>query len=237
MDLKPTKVDRAASLAKSIVGAAPVVGPLISEVVSNLIPNQRIDRISEFVTLLNARVESLDDQLLQSAFRDEHFVDLLEDGFQSASRALSRERKEYIASLIANSLTEEQIEHSQAKLLLSLLAELSDPEIVLLQFYAKLTSDDQDEYLETHKAIIQGPVAHMGSSPQELDQHALHSTYKVHLERLGLIKPHFRHARRGEFPEFDDKTGMMKVSYHGVTMLGRLLLRFIDLDDGMRREE
>jgi hypothetical protein len=237
MNIKPTKVDYAASLAKSIVGATPIVGPLISEVVSNLIPKQRLDRISEFVTILNAKVESLDHRLLQSAFRDERFVDLLEDGFQNASRALSNERKEYIASLIANSLTEEQIEHSQAKLLLSLLAELGDPEIVLLQFYAKLTSGDQDEYLETHKAIIQGPVAHMGSSPQELDQDALNSTYKAHLERLGLISPHFRHTRRGELPEFDNKTGMMKVSYHGVTTLGRLLLRFIDLDDGMQRKE
>ena len=123
---------------------------------------------------------------------------------------------------------------AQAKQLLQLLSEISDPEIILLQFYAKIATSDQNAYIEKHKSIIQGPVAHMGSTPEELDQAALHSTRKAHLERLELIRPNFRSPQRGQLPEFDDKTGMMKVSYHSITWLGRLLLRFTDLDDGMK---
>jgi hypothetical protein len=233
MDLKPSRADRATSIARSVFGAAPVVGPLLSEVISELIPNQRIDRLAEFVEVLNAKVEALGQERVAEELSDEEFVDLLEDGFQHAARAISTERKQYIASVIASGLTDEHIRHTQSKALLSMLRELSDPEVIVLQFYAKAFSDDHDEYRERHAVTIFGDPAHLGPSPEQLDQDALHGTYKAHLQRLGLITPNFRKPKRGELPEFDDKTGMMRVGHHGVTWLGRLLLRFIGLDDGM----
>lgn len=236
MDLRPTARDYGTALAKGIVGAAPVVGPLVAEVVGALVPNQRIDRITEVLALLDEKVKGIDLARLNQQFNDEQFVDLLEDGFLAAARAVSGERRHYLAALIGNSLTATTIEYSQGKVLLRLLSELSDPEVVLLQFYAKQTSEDREAYLEKHKLVIQGPDAHTGSSRGELDRKALHSTYRVHLERLGLVRPNFRSPRRGELPEFDDKTGMIKVSYHSITWLGRLLLRFTDLDDGMEEE-
>lgn len=231
-ELLANNTDRLASLTKGIFGAAPVVGSFIAEIISNVIPNQRIDRLSEFVSILDEKIVSLDRGMLKLQFEDETFVDLLEDGFQSAARALSKERKEYIASLIATSISDDQIKHLQSKQLLLLLRELSDPEIILLQFYAKLTSGDSNSYIEKHKGIIKGPRSHFRPSSTELDQHALHATYKLHLERLGLVKPHFRRTKPNELPKFDDKTGMVKASHYGITWLGRLLLRFIGLDDG-----
>lgn len=232
-NLKPNITDRVASVTRGIVGAAPIVGPLVAEVVTELIPNQRIDRLTEFVQILNAKVEELEQEKLSAEFQDEEFIDLLEDGFHCATRAISRESKEYIASVIANSLTDEQIRHTQSKVLLSLLCELSDPEVILLQYHAKLVSPDLDEYREKHKDVIEGPMVHQGSNRKELDQDALYKTYRAHLERLGLIRPRFSRPRRGELPEFDDKTGKMKASWYDVTWLGRLLLRAIGLNDGM----
>ncbi|MBM4154922.1 MAG: hypothetical protein FJ221_07810 [Lentisphaerae bacterium] len=237
MNAETNKTDYAVSIAKGIIGAAPIVGPLVAEIIGNIIPNQRIDRLTKYVQDLNAAVADLDRASMETKMLEPAFVDLLEDSFLAAARALTEERRQQIASLVKNSLANQEIAAAQAKLLLQLLGELSDPEIIVLQFYAKITSPDRDAYLEKHKDIIQGSHAYLGSSQEELDQAALDSTRKAHLERLELIRPNFRSPRRGELPEFDDKTGMMKVSYHSITWLGRLLLRFIDLDDGMEKND
>lgn len=237
MKTDANKTDYAVSVAKGLIGVAPIVGPLVAEIVGSIIPNQRIDRLTKYVRDLDERVASLDMTAIETKLRDSAFVDLLEDSFLAAARALSVERRNQIASLVKNALASEDIAVAQAKVLLQLLGELSDSEIILLQFYAKMTSDDRDTYLERHKAIIQVTHPHPGSSQEELDQSALDSTRKARLERLELIRPNFRSPRRGELPEFDDKTGMIKVSCHSITWLGRLLLRFIDLDDGMEKKK
>lgn len=69
----------------------------------------------------------------------------------------------------------------------------------------------------------------MGSTQAELDKHAIYMSYTDHLVRLGLLRPRFRKPKKGELPEFDEKTGMLKASGYDVTPLGRLMLRYIDL--------
>jgi hypothetical protein len=56
----------------------------------------------------------------------------------------------------------------------------------------------------------------------------VHRSFKAHLVRLGLLKIIFQKPKKGELPEFDEKTGMIKAKRHGITSLGRLLIRRID---------
>ena len=53
-------------------------------------------------------------------------------------------------------------------------------------------------------------------------------------ERIWLVwgcsEFRFKKPKRGELPEFDEKTGMVKVGGYEITSLGRLLLRSIDQD-------
>jgi len=237
MNDKASSTDYAVSVAKGLIGAAPVVGPILAEIVGHVIPNQRIDRLAKFVQMLDDKFVELGKATLESRLQDPEIVDLLEDGFMAAARALTDEKRKHIASLFKNSILKTEIRASQAKTLLQLLAELSDPEIILLQFYAKLASSDRDEYRNKHKDIIQGPHAHLGSSTEERDQVALHATMKTHLERLELIRPNYDSPFKGQIPEFDDKTGMLKAKSTDITWLGRLLLRIIDLDDGMKSKQ
>jgi hypothetical protein len=50
-----------------------------------------------------------------------------------------------------------------------------------------------------------------------------------------LVEPVFKKLKKGEMPEFGEKTGMDKSSYRKATRLGRLLLRYIDqgVEDGL----
>lgn len=73
----------------------------------------------------------------------------------------------------------------------------------------------------------------MGSTQQEIDRAALGSEYRRHLVRLGLLSIKYKKPKRGDLPEFDEKSGSMKATGYELTALGRLLLRQIDiLKDG-----
>jgi len=227
MDTDTTKKDWAVVLGKGALGAVPFVGPLIAEVISTLIPNQRLDRIAKFVEALDTKVKELDQQRVKTEFTKPGFIDLLEDGFYQAARALTDERIDYIASLVKNGLSDEQFEYIQSKKLLSILGSLNDTEVIILVSRARNLRNDK-EFLQKHKAVITPPSASTGSSQEEIDRHTLYTSYQSHLVNLGLLHPRFQRPKKGELPVFDEKTGMMKASGYDLTSLGRLLLRHID---------
>lgn len=98
------------------------------------IPNQRVDRIADTLARLEVKLQKLSnaaevrDRLLTS-----EGIDLLEEAIIQAARARSEERRENIANLLKNSLSDEQLEHLQKKTLLELLGQLNDAEILILQ--------------------------------------------------------------------------------------------------------
>ena len=153
---------------------------------------------------------------------EEKSIDLMEDGFIQAARALSEERIEYIASLLKNSLTDEDLEHIAHKRLLFLLDELNDFELLLLKAYS-MPGAKHGEFWIKHN--LNKPSVHLGSSQEEVDKNAIHGTYFTNLTRLGLLTIRFQKPKRGELPEFDEKTGMVKSQGYNITSLGRLLLR------------
>ncbi|MCT4365278.1 MAG: hypothetical protein N3Z29_10265 [Synechococcaceae cyanobacterium MAG-AL1] len=222
------KTDLAVALTKGVLAAIPFVGGLAAEVVSTLIPNQRVDRISALLTSLASKVSAMEQERVKARFHEPGFVDLLEDGMYQASRALSEERMENISSLLKNGLSDDDVESIRYKTLMSLLGELNDAEVIILRGHAKLFARDE-EFHEQHKDVLHPESAHLGSDQQQLDRNALDQEYRNHLVRLGLLKNRFARPRRGELPEFDEKTGLMKASGREITTLGRLLLRRLDL--------
>jgi hypothetical protein len=224
------KTDTAVAIGKGVVGIVPLVGPLIAEVVSVLIPNQRIDRIARLIEKLEKKVAGLEQQRVQEEFSRPEFIDLLEDGFVHASRALSDERLEYLTSLLKNSLSEEQLSYIESKRLLALLSELNDMEVIILaSCHWDNTHNANPPFWERHKQVLRPRAADLGSSAREIDEAAVYSSYRQHIVSLGLLEPRFRTPRRGELPEFDGQTGLMKATGYEITRLGELLLRQIDL--------
>lgn len=215
------KTDLMVSALKGSLGAIPVVGSLAAEVIGTLIPNQRIDRINEYLHILGEKVASIEAAILEDKFHDEGFIDLFEDSLYQAARALTRERKENIASLVKNSITDEKAEYLRYKYLLSLLSELNDVEILLLQSYVR---HNDEEFHDKHEDVLWKPLI-----SDDWDVRTIHENYKEHLVRLGLLRYRFKKPKKGEFPEFDEKTGAMKSQGHDITSLGRILLRHVDL--------
>jgi hypothetical protein len=230
----PNKTDWAVALSKGALSEIPFVGALIAEVVGNIIPNQRLDRLEAFVRLLDAKLEGFDQAEIEARFRTPEYVDLLEDSFVQAARALTQERREHIATLLKNTLTAEIVDHLQTKRLLAILGELNDVEILLLRLHASRSYAARQEFEAAHPAAGSVPVPY--SAPRkEHERVALQKPYLDHLVQLGLLKPNYQVPTFDDKPEFDRDTGTLVSRGYDTTLLGSLLLRMLDLHPSASR--
>jgi len=112
--------------------------------------------------------------------------------------------------------------------MLQLLRELDEAQVILLA--SKLMKNYNDDSFRSTHANVLGPVlAHLKSTREELDRSIVQSIGEQKLLTLGLIRRTFSKPKKGEFPEFDEKTGIVKAKGIDITPLGKLLLRRIGL--------
>ncbi len=238
-NLDDKKTELAVIVAKGMLGAivsrlgGGLVGGIVVDIVASVIPNQRVDRIVEFLEIFQEKVADIKQDVLEQKMKTEEFIDLLEDGMWQAARALTRERKEQIAALLKYSLYHGEHSHIQQKHLLSLLNQLNNAQIIILKSHSfRGRSDEQIAFCERHKSVLAPPIPHLGSgSTVDIDNYALHESFVNDLRRLALIESSFKEPKKGEVPQFDAKTGTLKAGQTKITPLGRLLLRYIDMTE------
>jgi hypothetical protein len=222
------KVDIASSIIKGAIGLLPV-GSLIAEVLGSYIPNQRMARFDRFLRILAAKLVIIEEEVLRQKMKQPQFLDLFEDAAYQSVKSANEQRLEYIANLLKNSLTDEEVEIINYKIILSLLGEINDIEIILLQYHGlNVNPAQREEFYKSHLEVLKAPIAVMGSPQPIIDRSTVYKTHRTHLVRLGLLKITFKKPKKGEIPEFDEKTGMIEAKGHEITPLGRLLLRYID---------
>ncbi len=97
-NLDTNYVDRLASVAKGISGICPLIGPIASEVIGNIIPNQRLDRVASYLSSLEKIIHDIDSRTerLESNLKRPEGVDIFEEGMIQAARSVSSERQEKI---------------------------------------------------------------------------------------------------------------------------------------------
>lgn len=228
-ELSSQPIDYVTSAAKGILGAVPFAGSLLAELAGTVIPNQRIDRIAKFVEILEKRLDSLERDFVWKQLKDENFSDLLEECLRQAAHSLSVERREYLANLLTNSLSLEDVEYAESKHLLQLLNDLNDVEVVWLNFYSEAEMGGHNKFREKHSTVLSPVVATMTSPQSVLDKSTIQTSYKEHLSRLNLLEPKYKINSKTKLPEFDTFTGGLEIRSYQITPLGRLLLRQIGL--------
>ena len=229
-NLGPDSPDRAGALLRSAAGLVPGAGALISEIINELIPNQRQERLEIYVRMLSKKLDCLSEEVAHSRLHRIEAIAVFEDGAFQAARATSDERREHISSVVAFGISGEEKDLIEAKRLLGILQEVDDVQLVILSSY--LWKNRHDEKFQTlHADILSGPRAHLGSDRKEIDESVIYDLARQKLVSLSLLRPKFSKPKRGELPEFDDKTGMIKSSGNEITPLGRLLLRRAGLAD------
>lgn len=227
-ELDSSRGDYIATIAKASLGAIPVVGSLLAELAGSVIPNQRIDRLTKFARQLEARLGTIEQSKLAQQFADPDCADLIEESMRQAASAVTDERQNYIATLLAKSLTYEEVSHQESKHLLKILGDLSDAEIIWLRSYLDTALDEDIEFRELHAAVLKPPVACFGASQPDIDGSTIAESYKNHLARLGLLQERFKLDSKTNQLKVD-RDGVVEKNYPKITLSGRLLLRLIGL--------
>lgn len=223
-DLDENIRDKLIALARGASGAIPYGGGFVGELLA-LIPNQRIDRVVQFIRQLSERLDALEDQQQRDILSRPDKIDFVEEGGRQAARALSNERISYITEAVFNGLTSEEADAIRRKRLLNLLGQIDDDELQILNAYGQSYGGSGEEAWD--KVNRPGP-AHLGSSVPEVDDEKLFEAGKANLLRLGLLQKHFPFVKRGELPEFDSHKGDFR-HHLEISYLGRMLLREIGL--------
>jgi hypothetical protein len=229
-------IDYVASAAKGILGITPFAGSLLVELADILIPNQRMERIARFAEILEKKFATLKQEFIRAQLTNENFSDLLEEGLRQVSRSLTDERREYIANLITNSLSSQDVEYVESKHILRMLSEINDIEIIWLRFYLISTRGGDDKFREKHSKILGTIVVTAGDSVLMYDKRTLRDSYKEHLSRLGLLEPQYQMDSKTHLPAFGKSslgtTSGLQVQNYQITPLGKFLLKQIGLSEG-----
>ena len=212
-NLEPSFQDRLVSVAKGVVGACPFVGPLVAEAIGALIPDQRFDRVVEFLRNLDVVAHRLDARMekFERNVRSAEGLDIMEEGLTQAARSITHDRKEHLARLVGRSLSVEEIKYEESRKLLNLYRDLTDPEILWLIYYSLnpvFGAGPHQDLVRKHPDVLKPISREVGAQQEQIDRAALQDSYKNTLMRFGLIE------LRGK-------------SYQ-ITSLGRLLVRYIE---------
>ncbi|HSY49487.1 MAG TPA: hypothetical protein VLC46_11795 [Thermoanaerobaculia bacterium] len=208
-ELTNRRIDYWVATLKAAAGTVPLFGSLVAEAVGVAIPQQRIDRMADVIRKLAERLDSLNVEIdqIRERFRSAEFTDIFEESMLQAGKALSTERREHIANILANGLTERELHHERTKKLLLLLADLTDPEVILLS-YANVHRSQKNELFARYGNILREPGVKSGAPLEVREERALQESWRRHLVQLGL-------------------TTVEHASVNDVTALGRMLLRYI----------
>jgi len=168
--LDSNRRDRLVSIANSAAGVLPGVGTLISEVMTAIIPDLRLERMVAFLKQLDSEVANIHGRLdtFEQHLQTEEGLDLLEEGCVQASRAVSADRK-----------------------LLNIYRELTDPEIIWLIYYSLnpvFGDGPHKEWAKLHPEILEPVSKTMGASQEQIVKAALQESYKQTLQRFGLAE-------------------------------------------------
>lgn len=203
--------DDAAAILRSCLGAVPVVGSALNELVNASIPNQRIDRVVRYLQSLTARLEELDRRVNTANPRT---VDLFEDTISQSTRALSQERNSYLAALMADNADASPDQYEFSKKLLRTLGELTDRDIEVLKAHAKL---------ETRVALERDWPG--GGSMTMAERRTLDPDVKFQWEARSIsLDVHRAALERSGLLEREEETWKSKGECTRITTLGRLLL-------------
>lgn len=217
-------------IGKGSLGAVPFIGSLLSETLGSVIPDRRVERLELLFEQLGIKLkeQNLDEQVIRERLSSIEGIDLLEDCIFQSAKALSIERLGYLAALLKNGITKDSEKISAVKRLLQILGELCDTEVIMLKEVALRADPSYREYYEIHKDVLARRTPITTAPIEEIKEAAILENYRAHLRSLELTRPSFKSVKKGELPEFDNKTGMMKASSDQITILGKLLLETID---------
>lgn len=213
--------DWATFTAKSSLGAIPFVGTFLGELVTQIIPNQRLERIEQYLLFLDNELSATKEKfkIFQNNISIPQGIEILEDCLISAGRSSSDIRKQRLARLTFTSLTCSPINYREAKKMINLYSELTDEELIMLVYHREPSfigsGRNPDDYhtimMKKFPEVLEPISATLGQDPEVYRRKALQDSHRETLIQRGLCEE--------------------KNRSFSITPLGKILAEYIYLDD------
>ena len=180
-DLETNEIDHFVSAVHATLGAVPGIGPLMAAIVTSVIPRQRLDRVAEMVRILDEQLGDLQEDFVRERMLKAGSADLVQAALHQAGTS-AEERLPYIAALLKNGITSDELSYEQEKTLLALLGQLNDSELIILGWHGTdMVGAEAEEYRERHEDVLQDPIEETGRSDEQMRQDALKLHYRTDL--------------------------------------------------------
>lgn len=224
-ELDTNRRDVLVAASRGAAGMIPVFGGPLGELISGIIPRQRLDRITIYLRELERRLSEMESNFVEGALAQPEKADFVEVGAYQAARAISPDRIVRIVAAVTNGIKGSEAESIRRMRLLKLLGELDDDELAILSAFGKTYGGSGQNPWES---IERPEPEYFGAEAELHDKNALYDLGEENLLRLGLLRKGFPGLKRGQLPEFDASAGNFKGSLQ-ISYLGRMLLREIGL--------
>lgn len=128
---------------RSALGAIPLVGTFLSEFATEIVPNQRSDRLVSFAKNLEERLVNLENDVndIETRMRDERYISVWTESIKQAADG-TEHRVENLAAILANGFNAGETEINRTSMYLSLLSRLTDEEVIVLENYGRRVNGD-----------------------------------------------------------------------------------------------
>ena len=211
--------DMLASGLRMALSAAGPFGAVIAEFVTHLVPQQRVDRLENFVEQLNQKFLGLHDEFRERVRSSAPFAVLTEEATLAAVRTASDERRSDLAALVRNGFDHDDARCEEDLALARLLERLNEPQVLLLMSYGNFRRTMGDTELRAFQLKFPGVFEihppTQTSGPDDRRRWAIHNHYLAELVFFGLL---------------EDEEGIAKSGFQRkvrITPLGRLLLQLV----------
>lgn len=122
-------LDKSAAVVRALASSVPIAGPFLAELITAVIPNQRLDRVEDFLRKLALDLERLS---ASSRVVDVTNIPLVEEGLSQAIRAATEVRRQFLAKCVAHGVNADDSNKLQELRILQILGSLGDDDILLL---------------------------------------------------------------------------------------------------------
>ncbi|CEA05003.1 hypothetical protein BN1049_01840 [Pseudomonas saudimassiliensis] len=187
-ELGESNTDKRVKLYKAFAGLIPG-GSFIAELGIDKIPEQRLDRVIDFVEKLESRIKKLETKSFTS---DQQFGYLAENSLLESAKAYSAKRRSWLAAICVPLRDPPYLEEWELRISsVAKLASLSDAEVDYLLGYADPTRSFRLRHRQEDRHVFISDADNRKLPSQELFEKTLLNTEKVihrdSLLRLGLL--------------------------------------------------
>ena len=223
-DLDNKAIDVIASGISAAVGMVPLAGGFLSEIVKGVIPNQRQDRIVEFIKEINIKLQGMEYSLdkLENIFENYKYGAFTYKCLRNVVNEVYSEKIEYYRNICISGLTGEEKELNRKERILNIFSDMDYFEILYLKFYyyLKWYKVEQLEQIKKELGVTSLKPDYIMNMPREnFDQETFKQVTLNNLTKNGLLEQEIKNI---------GSHGKTKIDYK-ITNLGELILKEINL--------